>query len=296
MFWFLCVISAFAYSVQQTFMTHYIRKMDPFSVAMYRTLSLGISMSPLLLFSTIPEILEIKNYLGILALSALFGGLALSMAFTMVNHLPIGIASAISSGARVMIMLILGALFFKEYLSLPMLFLIFIILFGNFFLGFSAKKDKKNKHLKKFTLIRGSLYVLVQGALVATSFMIMSNVARQMSPLVVAYAWETLIGLSLFCVGILRWTFLKIPLEKISLKQFFNILWICSPTLVGTGAFTLAVNRGPIGIAGAIGVSSIIFVTILAYLFYNEKLSKNETLAIFIVVIGIIGIKLLDSF
>ncbi len=292
MFWFLCVISAFAYSVQQTFMTHYIRKMDPFSVAMYRTLSLGISMSPLLFFSTIPEILEIKNHIGLLAFSSLLGGIALSMAFTMIHYLPVGISSAISSGARVIIMLIIGALYFDELLSPLMIFLIALIIGGNFFLGISSSQNKSEK-LKSFNLFKGCGYVLIQGSLVATSFMIMGWVSRQMDPLVVAYAWETMIGLSLVCVGMLRWLFFQIPLQGISAKGFFDILWICSPTLVGTGAFALAVTMGPIGIVGAIGTSSIVFVTLLAYFFYQEKLSKAQFFALGIIALGIIGIKLL---
>ncbi len=293
MFWFFALISAFAYALQGTLMVHYIRKMDSFSVAMYRTLSLAISMSPLLFFSTIPEILEIKEHLGMLTLSSLIVGIGAAMSFTMINYLPVGISIAISSGTRIIIMLGLGYLFFNEKISLIILILISLILLGNIFLGKSSAKENKTNDLKNFKIFSGGLYALVQSSLVAVGFILMSDIARKADPLVVAYFWETLIGITLFLVGLLRWLFFHIPLEKISLKQFFNILWICSPTLIGTGGFVLAVNLGPVGIVGAISASSIVFTTILAHMFYNEKISKNEIMAICLIIIGIIGIKLL---
>ncbi len=293
MFWFFALISAFAYALQGALMVHYIRKMDSFSVAMYRTLSLAISMLPLLFFSTTPDILEIKQHLGILSLSSLIVGIGAAMSFTMMNYLPVGISIAISSGTRIIIMLGLGYLFFNENITLPILFLILLILLGNIFLGKSSAKENKKNNLKNFNLISGGLYALIQSSLVAIGFIIMSDIARKTDPLVVAYFWETLIGITLVLVGLLRWLFFRIPLEKITLKQFLNILWICSPTLIGTGGFVLAVNLGPVGIVGAISASSIVFTTILAHMLYKEKISKNEIMAIFLIIIGIIGIKLL---
>ena len=292
MFWLLATISMIAYSVQNVLMVHHIRQMDAWSAAMYRTLSLGISMSPLLLIAGREATLGITAVLPQVILASLLGAGGLTMAFSMFHFLPIGISTAISSGIRTVLMIVLAWIFLGEVLSVPASVLITVILLATLWLGI-IRQNQKEGDLKVYQLYQGIVFVTVQGLLVAGAFILFSDAARQHNPLVVSYFWEIGIGILLMLIGLLRWKFIGTPLQKISLKTFWKILLVCSPTLVGTGLFAVAVTIGPIGIVGAIGVGSIFISAVLSYWIYHEKPKRIEWFVMSLIALGIIGLRLI---
>ena len=153
---------------------------------------------------------------------------------------------------------------------------------------------KRDTDLKSFELTKGMAFVTVQGFLIAMAFILFSEAARQYNPLVVAYFWEVQIGLCLMLIGFLRWGIFKKPLQKVSLSTFGKILLVCSPTLIGTAGFALAVNYGPIGIAGAISVGGIFISALLSLWIYHEKPKSIEWIGMAIIALGILGLKLIE--
>jgi len=61
-FWVFAVLSTFGFALQWALMTKYVRKGDPLSMTTYRSLSLWISMFPLLFLSTPENIMAIAEY------------------------------------------------------------------------------------------------------------------------------------------------------------------------------------------------------------------------------------------
>lgn len=281
------------YSLQGVLMTHHVRRMDAWSAAMYRTLSLGISMSPLLIWAGWEKTVGIVQVWPEVWLASLFGAAGLTMSFSMLHFLPVGISNAISSGIRTVLMIIIAWLWFKEVLPLNSVILITCILLATLWLGV-IRQSQKEAHLKPYEIYKGMLFVTIQGLLTSMAFILFANASRKYDPLVVAYFWEIGIGILLMIIGLLRWAVVKIPLQKISLGTFWKILLVCSPTLIGTGAFALAVGIGPVGIAGAIGVGGIFVSAVLSYWIYQEKPRPIEWFGMIIIALGIVGLKLIE--
>lgn len=274
-------------------MTHHVRQMDAWSAAMYRTLSLGISMSPLLIWAGWEKTVGIVQVWPEVWLASLFGAAGLTMSFSMLHFLPVGISSAISSGIRTVLMILIAWLWFEEVLPFNAVMLITFILLATLWLGI-VRQSHKDTHLKTYEIYKGIAFVTIQGLLTSMAFILFADAARKHDPLVVSYFWEMGIGVLLMIIGLLRWAFMKIPLQKISLSTFWKILLVCSPTLIGTGAFALAVDIGPIGIASAIGVGGIFVSAVLSYWVYHEKPRPIEWLGMSVIALGIVGLKLIE--
>jgi len=294
MFWLLCVISTIAYSVQHVLMTHHVRQMDAWSAAMYRNLSLGISMLPLLLWAGWEATIGVTQVFWPLLGASITGAVSLVMAFYILNFLPVGISSAFSSAVRTVGIIFIAWIFLGESLSLEMIALVGLILAASIWLGLGRRTQTQDQHLRSFNAGIGALYLITQGILVAIAFTLFAVASRQHEPLVVGYFWELMIGVLLLIGGWGRRLITKKKLEVISLKTFSKILLVCAPTLIGTGAFALAITLGPIGIASVISVGAIFVTAALSYFIYHEKPLHTEWIGMAVIALGIIGIKLIE--
>lgn len=290
MFLFLAVASMLGYAIQGTFLVPYARKMDGLSLAVYRNLSLGVSMLPLLFFSSGNVFLEFFRVWNLLIPAAVFGALSLWCTFLSNRSLPVGIASALSN-IRVVFILLLSFFFIQEDISstqgawivLLLLSVIFVSLQKNHFPHLDGK------------VLKGSLFALLGGTFGSITVFLSGFAAQKADPFVVSYFWEVLIGiLALGFVGV-RLLLGKASVHKISWREFGKIGLISSWTAVGTGAFMLAVNYGPIGIVGAVGASSLLFSTLFSHFFYREKLKTAHWIGLFLIILAIIGLRLAEG-
>jgi len=289
MFFFLVILSMLAYTFQGTLLVHHARKIDGLSLAVYRNLSLGISMIPLLFLANKADFLAIPQFIPLILAAGLSGAISLSLSFTAIKFLPVGVSNAFGNSATVIIIFFLGFVFFQENLSLAQAILIGIILGSGILLGF---QNNHMSHLDKRTSL-GIIIRIIGSIFTGITFFLMSKVARELNPYIAAYSWELLIGIFALILALGRSAFSKHKIKKISWKEFGKILLISSPTLIGSGGFAYAITIGPVGIASAISVGGGMFVSmILADLWYNEKLDLKKWIIILIMAASIAGLKL----
>lgn len=289
MFWFLAVASIFGYVIQGTLMVHHIRKIDSLSVGMYRNLTFLVTLLPLLFFTTGEKILGLMEHGWIILLAAFLGALGQWTSFLAVRILPVGINTALSTGLTTIFTFFWAFLKFSETITLVQFFFVSVILLGAIL--FALYKSKM-PHLDPQKWMLGFFYRIFTAFIVSYSFILVAEVSRELDPFVAGYFWEVLIGLCALVMILARQKFNGHKLERISLKVFLKIALVCAPTLIGTGCFVLAAERGPVGIISAIGATGIVLSALLSWMLYKEKLSKLHWGAIFIVIFGVVGLKL----
>lgn len=291
MFFFLAVLAMIAYAVQGTLIVHYARKLDGLSTAIYRNASLTITMLPLLFLAKKSDFVRLPEFLPELLIAGITGAAALSIGFWTLKFLPVGITSALNNSVRVIFIFLLGFYFFGETISWIEILFVALILIGGISLGF---QKHHLPHLDENTR-KGIFLALLAAAFAAITFFFMSKVARELSPFVAGYFWEVLIGIFALGFGFLRQLITKQKIKKISLLDFGKITLICSPTLLGTGAFAYAVTLGPLGILNAIGTGGVFISILLAHYLYHEKLRFRQWLWICVAVMGIVGLRLVGN-
>lgn len=276
------------YSVQGTLLAKYARSLDPLSVSMYRTLSFVVTLSPLLFFANGEEIVHVLRFWPQILGSAFLGAVASWAFLQSITFIPVGVQVALTTGTRTLLIIVGGMIFFREYLSLWEFLFILLILGGGAFL---TLKRNQFEHLDK-KAHRGIILAIIAGFLATGMILLLAQVSREANPFAAGYFWEISIGILSFFLGLLRWAGNGIPLQKISLPDFQKIALASWPTLLGTGGMTLAISMGEVGIVSAIGAAGILVTTLLCHFLYHEKLSPWQWVALFIVAVGIAGLKL----
>ncbi|MDD3301966.1 MAG: DMT family transporter [Candidatus Gracilibacteria bacterium] len=289
LFWGLALLSTIGYNLQWALNTKFGRKGDSLSMGTYRSLSLAISMLPLLLFSSTKNILIIYNYQFELILSSISAGIGVWFMYISMKSLPIGITTSFRSVFSVLTTIVGGFLLFGESLSLITIIFVLVILIGGVIISLSKVKFN---HLINDNFYVGIILASISGILSAIALTLMVKVSRELDPFVSSYFWEFEIGIVLLIILLIRNKVYKGKIEKISKKDFLNIFTASSPSLIGTGCYAFASTIGPIGIVSSIGVLGIAFSTIFGIFLFKEKLSFKQYFGIFIIIIGILGLKL----
>lgn len=279
-FFILCIASTIGYALQATLMTKYYRSMDSLSAVSYRGLSLAVSMAPLLFFvpretySHIPAVV-----LPLLAAStaAVFANWSSAKAF---RFLPVGIASAASMSFATVSSVAIGIFFLGESISSLQALLLILILGSVLALGATRNKGSVPA---EFNVPRGMFAALLFGFFIGIGYTLVGVASRQSHPLLVAYLWESFIGVLAFLIVVFRGVFRSKSRASISGQEFLGLALASSPTAVGTGCYAYAVSIGPVGIATAVLGTMMVFTTLLAILIYKERLSSLAWLILFLV-------------
>jgi drug/metabolite transporter (DMT)-like permease len=288
-FFVLAVIAMLGYSVQGTLIAHHVRRHDGLSVAIARNLSLALSMTPLLFLAAPSHFASLPEYLPKLIIAGFTGATSLVLSYWSLKFLPVGIKTALGRIGSVILVFIISWLWFGEIPTLLEFAWIIPLVIGGTAL---ATQKIKLDHLDERTG-RGVLLALCAVILSSLSFVLMSDVARDLDPFIAGYFWETLIGAWALVFGIIRWiSYAKRPLGNIKLPELGKIALVSAPTLLGTGAFALAVTMGPVGIANAIGTGGIFISILMGHWLYHEKMTHKQWIWISVCVIGLLGLGL----
>jgi len=289
-FWIFAILSTFWFALQWALMTKYVRKWDSLSMTTYRSLSLGISMFPLLLLSSPKNILAIAWYQLEILLSGICIILNVWCLYASYKVLPIGISGAMRSLFSTVWAIIFWIIFFREYLDTYSIWFILVAIIWGIILG-AAKSDFS--HLDATGFFKGIMLSWLSWVLSALAVVIMVQISRDLDPFVVSYFWELeawLIG----CIFLyIRYIYSGQKVERISQKDFLKILWASSPTLIGTLCLALAGTLWPIWIASAVGTLWIVFITIFWVILFKEKLRFIQYLGMWIIIFWILWIKLI---
>ena len=176
--------------------------------------------------------------------------------------------------ATIISILILG-LVLKSLIILSIL----LICFGIMFLGLL---DKGNKNFK-VSLLTGffiGLYSLVDGY----------GARASLSP-IVYMSWAFILHAALFPIV------LKIKNQNNIIQKVYKngklVFWVGgSLSYIIYTIVVWAFTKAPIPMVGALRETSILFSILIGYFFLKEKITTTKIISIFLIVIGVIGIKL----
>lgn len=284
------LISTFSFSLQWALTSKYARLGDPLIVGTYRWLSLIIIMLPLLLFANIEDILRIWEFQLYLIPAGFCAAFSVWMRYIASQSLPVGISNMFVSLSSIITSVIIGFIFFDEFLSPTILFLIAIIVSG----GIVISIGKVNfTHLKNEHFFLWMLFALASWIWGTISVMFMIQVSRELSPFVSGYFWEVYIGIAGLIILLLKNLITREKFQVISLPDFRNVFLASTPTLVWTWCLALASLHWPVGLISTVSVVGIIFSTILWVLLFWEKLKTIQYIGMIVIIVGILWIKLL---
>jgi len=282
----LSCLAAVLYALQNALLAKYSRRIGGLSTAVYRNLSFIITMSPVLFFVEFEEIQHALSFWPLFLFMGATGALALSCTLSAQRSLPISIVT-IFGQASPLFLLLWSFLFLGEEVSFFTGIFIFLVMAGTLFLAF------QNHHLPHLDGKQNSalLLMLVAVFLGSIGFFAVAQGARLTNPLVTGYFWEVSVGIFALLFSFFRSIFFKIPLHRVSKKEWGQIALMSSPTILASICLPFAMTLGNPGIASVILSSVVIVMSIFFGIFlYKEHLKKAQIFPILLLVLGIIGI------
>ena len=183
-FFVFMIVAVLSFGIQGSLQTYFARKYDALVVTLYRNLSLVVTMLPILFFTTLPEILAIREHFMTLVLASGTGAFALMCSLSSARYLPIGISSAIRQMVQVSIAILLGMLLFHEYLTTAQIFVLVCIVISAVSL---ALLRSDHPHLDSRMIGRGIFLTVTAGVSAAFTFYFFSVLSRELNPFVSTY-------------------------------------------------------------------------------------------------------------
>ncbi len=287
MFYFYAFGSMLSYTVQQTLLIRYARKIDGLSLAFYRNMSFVITLLPLLINAKTSDFAVMAAHWQMLALSGLCGAVYLALIYGSYAYLPAGICSSVSKAVATVAIVLFGWFLLGEVLSPLSMLLIGVIIAGCVTIGL------QHRHLPHLDVrfARGVMLVMVAAIPVAYLTYALAVLSREANPLVAGYFWEITIAIACGALLIFRKIFFGKSVKKIDGRTFLMIATCSFPTLLGTGMMSMASSLGPIGIMNAISCGTLVVTSLLAWMWYHEKLSAGQWLSMLVIIAGIVGLK-----
>lgn len=286
----VALLATLGYAVQGTLMAQCYRTMNKLYAVAVRGLSLGITMLPLLLLVPAPKFKEIPNALpAILAASVLAAAGNWLVAYAY-NYLQVGIVTALSMSVACLCTVLIGFVWFGEILSTWQLACITAILFftaalGRSRLSLSYAGDNSaapSGPERPEVQIRGVAASVLCGAVFGFAYALLGSASRTLDPFLAAYLWELSIGLLTAAAFLIQKVSNRNAAPRTGTSSgIFRIALYSAPTVIGTGCYAFATTIGPIGIVTAVLSTMMVFNTLLAWLFYGEKLNSIQWTLLF---------------
>jgi len=189
----------------------------------------------------------------------------------------------IARGSGPLIATIISILFLSLILEDLIILSILFICLGILILGIFDKAAKNNSKIIQYSLFTGffiGLYSLVDGYGARISLSAISYIS-----------WSFLLNAFLFPI-VLRFKNQKNLFKRV-MNKGKQIFWVG-----GTMSYAIyivviwAFTKAPIPMVAALRETSILFSLLIGYFFLKEKISTTKILSIFLIVAGVIGLKL----
>jgi len=189
----------------------------------------------------------------------------------------------IARGSGPLVATIISILFLSLVLDDLIILSILFVCLGILILGIFDKSNKNNTKIIQYSLFTGffiGLYSLVDGYGARVSLSAISYIS-----------WSFILNAFVFPI-VLRFKNQKNVFKRLmnNGKQIFwvggNISYVIYAIVVW--GFT----KAPIPMVGALRESSILFSILIGYLFLKEKITATKILSIFLILVGVIGLKL----
>jgi len=263
-----------SFGIHGALIVSFARRFDALTVAVYRGLSLVVTMLPVLFFVSWEEIFAVKDHALPLLLSAGIGSIAFTVSMIGSRYLPIGIASTVRQTVVVPVAIVIGMLFLQEFLTSIQILLLAGIA------GCAAALTllrMNHPHLDPTKAWWGILLSVCAGFGSALAWYFFSIAARDLHPFVATYFVEVAVGFfTLFYLIILRALHMHTASVRIPLRTVSYIVLVGSLTFFGTGGYALAINHGPYPLASGLMMGTILVATVAAWFLFNERLTKTQ--------------------
>lgn len=289
MFFVLAVLAACGYALQNALMISVYRRMDALAATAFRGMTLALTMLPLLCFVPWSDFFLLQEVGTELLLASFFATLGNWFQATAYAHLTVGLATAFYVAFLSILSGLLGYLLFDETLSGSQILFIGLLLLSVSLLALSKSEESPNF---KENLPLGLTASMLAGLSAAGAYVGIGAVSRNLHPFLAGYAWEATVAIVAVILCLLRQIGGAKPLLRITGKDWFLILVFSSPTVIGTGCYTLAVSTGPVAIVTAVLTTTVVLNTVLAYLFYKERLTTRQWCFVLLVCAVLLGLKL----
>ena len=189
----------------------------------------------------------------------------------------------IARGSGPLVATIISILFLGLVLDNLIILSILFLCFGILILGIFDKASKNNSKIIQYSLFTGffiGLYSLVDGYGARVSLSAISYIS-----------WSFLLNAFVFPI-VLRFKNQKNVFKRV-MNKGKQIFWVG-----GTMSYAIyivviwAFTKAPIPMVAALRETSILFSLLIGYFFLKEKISTTKILSIFLIVAGVIGLKL----
>jgi drug/metabolite transporter (DMT)-like permease len=274
-------ISILGYGLHVPLVTHLARRYDGLTVTVYRGLSLGITMAPLLLFVPADDFARLPAYFSVLALASLVGALGFFLSVTGGIYLPIGISTAFRQAAGITTVILLGVLVLGELVTPAEYGLIALLLLGVVALALSRPDIR---HLAKQNVSLGIATSLAAGVATTSAYLFFATVSREISPFLAGYFWELGIGVVALIFMLAQRVAGGQHLVLLPRRDVLKIAGVALLTIVGTSGYGLAINYGDFTIAGALLATSGAVSVFGAWFLFGERLSRVHLALAFCIV------------
>ena len=288
MFFLLALVATIGYSIQGVMMAGCYRTLDRLSAVAYRGLAIGIWMAPLLYFVPKEDFVRFPTLLAPMLVGATLTAIANLFSARTYSFLPVGIATALSVCFGAIFTALLSFVILDERLHVSQIFFMLLLFGGTLVLGRSKSAGTLPK---EYNPTNGIINSVLFGIFISTGYFAVGSLSRQLHPFLVGYFWELLIGVIAANLALARGAIATNGLQPLTQKQFQQVFFASSMTVVGTACFAMATSIGPIGLATTIMASMMVFNSVLGIFFFQEKLSGRQWLILLFICLALGGLK-----
>jgi drug/metabolite transporter (DMT)-like permease len=284
-FLLLCVTSRVAYSFNDVWVGRLARRHGRVEVAVFRGLSLGVTMAPLLWFVKAGAWASLFGRLGDLALLVTITACSNLLQLNAVRYLPFGLRASLSVSTVALGGILLGVTLLGERFGPRELFLGALVVISAVL---AARGDHSSDDLRP-NVPKGAALAFGSSALMAVAALFLLRLSRATDPLLMAWAWELGSGLVLVPLLLAR---RRSTLEPGIRPPFLRVAVAALPTVIGSGASALALTRGPLGLWGALAGTQVLFTGLLGASLHREKIGPARWLCFALGAVGVFGLAL----
>jgi len=284
-FFALCLLSRLAYSLNDVLVGELARRHDHAEIALFRGVSLGVTMAPLLLWVSPSAWGALGARLGELGVLVSVTAVGNLLHFEAARRLPFGLRAALFVAGIALGGLGLGAWFFDERLSLIELGFCALVITSAVL---SSLGDHSNEGLSA-DVPKGALFTVGASMLMALASLVFARLARATDPLLVAWSWELGAGVVLLPLLLVR---RRRAREPGAWRRFVRTGIRSVPTVIGTGASAVALTLGPLGMWAAIAGTQALFSAGLGAVRHRERIGLRRWIYFLVGALGVFGLAL----
>lgn len=279
----LCLLSRFAYSLNDVFTGRLARVHGRAEVAAWRGVSLGITMAPLLLWVHADAWMRLGGRIWELLLVVVLTAASNLLHLHAARYLPFGLRAAFVVTGMAAGSVLLGWFVLGDKLSLVQAALCAVIVSC----AVVAAMGTHASHEIQPNIRKGAWLALGAAALMACIAVMIARLSRTTDPLLTAWAWE--FGSGLVLVAPVLWRY-RTAFEPAVAKRVWRISVASAPTVIGSGASALALTYGALGVWAAVAGTQVFFTAMLGVIFHRETLGWVRWLCFVVAAAAVSGL------